>query len=334
MALLWRCILCGCGSLLTADRGALSSFPTSVFCAFANPNLYNQTFNTIKDLLPRPHQQPISVSMPHSVGPPHPSFFGGRACGADCNRAGFFGVFLAFSGVPLSFCSAGAEADTVLTDDELESKFSAEMIESEMPDMLKLLDVDGDGDITPHEIRLALDSNGDGVISITEFIREMGKLIKKHQHQQPAALAVAPLRAAPPPNRFAQAPTRAKPAKLTNLFSGHSSASAGSSAKIGATRTEDDNHEFQKFSLKPTNGAHAKQKTASLLAPAASLTIAPRKSPATKRRGSVVRSSRGRKPLPHMCIVRGAVGMDEDLTQLLLLTPPPRSHCARLCPFR
>ena len=122
-----------------------------------------------------------------------------------------------------------------------------------------------------------------------------------------------PLLVTPPPNRFAQSPTRArgKPAKLTNLFSGYSSTSAGSSAQIGAMRTEEDaaapggnqcnqrnacnqsrvqggNHEFQKFQLKQTNSAHAKRDAATLLAPVANLAIQTTSSPSPKRRASIV----------------------------------------------
>ena len=145
---------------------------------------------------------------------------------------------------------------------------------------------------------------------------------------------------APPPCRFA----RGKPAELTNLFSGYSSASAGSNAQIGAIRTTDDatapagnqcnqrnacnqsrvqsgNHEFQKFQLKQTNSAHAKHETVALLAPVANLAIQTKSSPATKRRASIVSIH------PVMCVGGGQRWIHDDNLiecRLLLKLCPPR----------
>ena len=74
----------------------------------------------------------------------------------------------------------GESDDTVLTPDELHEHFTLAALEHELPELLPMLDTDGDGVVTPAEILAQLDGNGDGAITILEFTQHMQRLLAKH----------------------------------------------------------------------------------------------------------------------------------------------------------
>ena len=74
----------------------------------------------------------------------------------------------------------GGSDDTVLTDDELHAHLTFAALEHELPELLPMLDSDGDGEITPAEIMAHLDTDGNGEITIVEFTQNMQRLLAKH----------------------------------------------------------------------------------------------------------------------------------------------------------